>query len=123
MADSPAGAPLNLEDREIHEAIASLAARVRALEERPHVGEAEYLSFEGSPDSAGVGFNLHHSLGRVPKGAILIAVGVLADGLSMPSDVKLTMNVPRSDAKTVRLVLRRMVTASATTRTFHVLLF
>lgn len=119
----PASAALTIEDGEVHESLRGMDARIEALELLPHTLSAEYLSFEASPTGAGIGTTREHSLGRVPRGALLIGIGIAGLGNSQASDIVMTTNISQSTDKTVVLTLRRMITAGAFSGTFHILLF
>lgn len=120
----PPSAPVSMEEREVHESLGDLKSRIEALEALPHTIESEYHSVEASPGSVISTVKLQHGLSRRPRGAWLIATGEESDaGTSQPTDVILTLDYPASTVNTATLMFRRMITAGAITRTFHILLF
>lgn len=121
--DRPPSAAMTIEEREVHDSLGNIEDRLEAIELLPHTLAAEYLSFEASPTGAGIGTTRQHSLGRAPRGALLIGVGVPGLGNSQASDIVMTTNISQSTDKTVVLTLRRMITAGAFSGTFHILLF
>lgn len=117
----PQIAPTTDKERDVHESLVAIEARLAALEAAPHVGNFEFHSALADPGAAAVQVNINHNLGKKPVGAVYLGMGV--PGEAAVGDCIVTLSHNDSDDKVARVYLQLGVGGAGTARTYHFLLF